>query len=204
MVEEARTAGVRVAAHAVTERGARLAIEGGVDSIEHGYAMSDEALELAKQKGIVLVGTEHALGPDRAALSPDGKWLAYESDETGVLEIFVSPFPDAGRNRWQISTEAGRQSFWAPDSEELFYVSDQRLMVVSVRTDPSFVAGKPEILFEWPYFQTPGRNFDITPDGNRFLMSKPLVPDDETTLPTQINVVLNWDEELKRLVPTEN
>ena len=110
MVEEARTAGVRVAAHAVTERGARLAIEGGVDSIEHGYAMSDEALELAKQKGIVLVGTEHALGPDRAALSPDGKWLAYESDETGVLEIFVSPFPDAGRNRWQISTEAGRPS----------------------------------------------------------------------------------------------
>ena len=78
MVEEARTAGVRVAAHAVTERGARLAIEGGVDSIEHGYAMSDEALELAKQKGIVLVGTEHALGPDRYNI--ERHLSAYERD----------------------------------------------------------------------------------------------------------------------------
>ena len=133
-------------------------------------------------------------------LSSDGRWLAYTSDESGRLEIYVRPFPDVdGGGRWQVSTDGGEQPLWARDGQELFYRSGDAMMAVHIETDPTFAAGNPEVVFEGQYERTlGGRTYDISLDGEQFLMMK----DVEGTLETpQIIVVLNWFEELKRLAP---
>ena len=95
----------------------------------------------------------------------------------------------------------GGEPVWSPDGKELFYRSGKRMMVVPIQTEPAFHQGRPEVLFEGSYRShttLPGlQQYDISPDGQRFLMLKK----DET--PAQIHVVLNWFEELKRLVPAE-
>jgi Tol biopolymer transport system component len=133
--------------------------------------------------------------------SPDGHWLAYVSDETGRWEIYVQSYPGPG-GKWQISTDGGMEPVRNPNGRELFYRKGDKMMAVDIATQPSFNAGKPRILFEGRYERTPatGPNYDISPDGQRFLMLKP--SEQEAAAPTQINVVLNWFEELKRRVPT--
>ncbi len=128
--------------------------------------------------------------------SPDGRWLAYESNETGRSEIYVQPFPGPG-GKWQISTEGGVRPVWARNGQELFYRNDDKLMVASITTEPSFSAGKPRLVFEGRYWHA-GLDYDIAPDGQHFVMIKEST---EQMAPTQINVVLNWFEELKRRVP---
>ena len=133
-----------------------------------------------------------------ARFSPDGHWLAYVSDESGRLEIYVQPFPGPGR-KWTLSTEGGGSPFWAQNGE-LFYVSGNNLMAVDIQTQAAFRAGKPRLLFRVsPSLQAGGSfTFDVTPDGQRFLMVKL----SELDLPaTQLTIVQNWDEELKRLLP---
>ncbi len=132
--------------------------------------------------------------------SPDGRWLAYISDESGRWEIYVQPYPGPG-GKWLISTEGGTEPVWNPNGRELFYRSGDRMMTVEIKTQPGFSAGKPKVLFEGQYLPTPATfpNYDVTPDGQRFLMLKPSEQDQAAT---QINVVLNWFEELKRRVPT--
>ena len=131
--------------------------------------------------------------------SPDGRWLAYISDESGRFEVYVQPYPGPG-GRWQISTEGGAEPEWNPNGRELFYRTENKMMVVDIGTHSSFSAGKPRILFSEPYLPTPiiPANYDVSPDGQRFLMLK---PSEQETAPTQINVVLNWFEELKQKVP---
>lgn len=92
---------------------------------------------------------------------------------------------------------------WNSNGRELFYRSGNKMMGVDIATQPSFNAGKPRILFEGPYDRTPatGPNYEFSPDGQRFLMLKPI--EQEVATPTQINVVLNCFEELKLRVPTE-
>jgi Tol biopolymer transport system component/tRNA A-37 threonylcarbamoyl transferase component Bud32 len=133
-------------------------------------------------------------------LSPDGRWLAYISTESGRYEIYVQPYPGPG-GKWQISTEGGTEPVWNPNGRELFYRSGSKMMAVDILTQPSFVAGRPRMLFEGPYLPTPltNPNYDVSPDGQRFLMLKP--SESAEAAPTQINVVLNWFEELKRHVP---
>jgi Tol biopolymer transport system component len=133
--------------------------------------------------------------------SPDGRWLAYASNESGPYEIYVQPYPGPG-GKWQISTEGGTEPAWNRNGRELFYRSGNKMMAVDVTTQPSFSVGKPRMLFEGPYGLSPVSfpNYDVSPDGQRFLMVKPSEP--EGAAPTQINVVLNWFEELKRRVPT--
>jgi serine/threonine protein kinase/Tol biopolymer transport system component len=135
--------------------------------------------------------------------SPDGHWLAYVSDESGRWEVYVQPYPGPG-GKWQISTEGGMEPTWNPKGGELFYRLGDKMMSVSVAIEPTFKAGKPRVLFEKHYEPTPatGPNYDLSPDGQRFLMLKP--SDQETAAPIQINVVLNWSEELKRRVPGKN
>jgi eukaryotic-like serine/threonine-protein kinase len=132
--------------------------------------------------------------------SPDGRWLAYVSDESGRYEIYVQPYPGPG-GKWQISTEGGTEPTWNPNGRELFYRSGDKMMAVDVTTQPGFAAGRPRMLFEHSYVPTPGTNsnYDVSPDGQRFLMLKP--SESAQAAPTQINVVLNWFEELKRRVP---
>jgi Tol biopolymer transport system component len=131
--------------------------------------------------------------------SPDGRWLVYISNESGRNEVYVQPYPGPG-GKWQISTEGGTEPVWNPNGRELFYRSEDKMMSVDIATQPAFAAGKPRMLFEGQYVPTPltGPYYDVSPDGQRFLMLKPA---EREQAPTQINVVLNWFEELKRRVP---
>jgi Tol biopolymer transport system component len=133
--------------------------------------------------------------------SPDGRWLAYISDESGRFEVYVQPYPGPG-GKWQISTEGGREPVWNHNGRELFYRSGDKMMAVDIVTQPGFTAGKPRTLFEGQYQPTAATfpNYDVSLDGQRFLMLKPV--DQAQASPTQINVVLNWFEELKQKVPT--
>ena len=81
-----------------------------------------------------------------ASISPDGRWIAYESNASGQYEVYVQPFPDMDSGRWQISTQGGVTPAWTPDGRELFYVSSNRMMVVPVQSDAGFAAGSPELL----------------------------------------------------------
>jgi serine/threonine-protein kinase len=130
-----------------------------------------------------------------ARFSPDGRWLAYVSNETGRGEIYVQAYPGPGA-RQQVSSEGGDQPMWAPGGGELFYLSGDRMMVVDVTTEPSLNVGKPRLLFERPFLES-FRGYEVTADGERFIA---IERDEEAVW--QIQVVLNWEEELKRLVPT--
>jgi eukaryotic-like serine/threonine-protein kinase len=131
--------------------------------------------------------------------SPDGRFIAYASDESGRYEIYVRPYPGPG-GKWQISTEGGTEPAWNPKGRELFYRSGNKMMAVEVTTEGTFSAGKPKMLFEGSYVPTPRSfpDYDVSPDGQRFLMLK---ASEQTQAPAQINVVLNWLEELKQKVP---
>ena len=151
-----------------------------------------------------LVATEfHELNGE---ISSDGYWLAYQSDESGQYEVYVRPFPDVDEGRWQISQGGGTQPLWGPDGRELFYLSSvAQLTSVTVGTDP-FTPGNPEVVLEETYYYGVGpmigRTYDISPDGTRFLMIKQGGGDDAA--PTQVILVQNWLDELKRLVPVDN
>ena len=139
-------------------------------------------------------------------VSPDGRWLAYESNSSGRYEIYVRPFPNVADGQWQVSTTGGVRPLWARNGQELFYMApDSALM--AVRTEArgtSWNAGPPAKLLEAGYFAAggnAGRTYDISPDGQRFLMIEQGGAD-QTAAPPQIVVVKNWVEELKRLVPT--
>jgi eukaryotic-like serine/threonine-protein kinase len=133
--------------------------------------------------------------------SPDGRWLAYISNESGRYEVYVQPYPGPG-GKWQISTDGGTEPAWNRNGRELFYRSGNKMMAVDMTTQPSFSVGRPRMLFEGRYAQPPfpATNYDVSADGQRFLMLKPV--EQAQAAPTQINVVLNWFEELKQKVPT--
>jgi serine/threonine protein kinase len=137
--------------------------------------------------------------------SPDGRWIAYCSNESGHNEVYVQAYPGPGA-KIQISTDGGTDPVWAQNGTELFYRSGDKMMVVAVTLRPSFDAGKPRMLWEGPYGHglsslcgAPGpssSNYDVTPDGQRFLMIR---EGEQEIMPTEIRVVLNWVEEVKRL-----
>ena len=141
-----------------------------------------------------------------AEISPDGRFLAYQSNASGQNEIYVRPFPNVEDGQWPISSGGGTRPLWARDGQELFYLSSAgQLMGVHVQTEPSFTPGNAELVFEGDYFApaeggTPGRTYDISPDGKRFLMIKESAGGDST----EFVVIINWFEELQRLVPTVN
>jgi Tol biopolymer transport system component/predicted Ser/Thr protein kinase len=132
--------------------------------------------------------------------SPDGRWLAYVSDESGRFEIYVQPYPGPG-GKWQISTEGGTEPVWNPNGRELFYRNGTAMMSVDILTHLNFSVGKPRILFQGPYLSITSTiaSYDVSPDGQRFLMLK--AAEQQQSI-TQINIVQNWFEELKQKVPT--
>ena len=133
--------------------------------------------------------------------SPDGRWMAYVSNESGLQEIYVQPYPGPG-GKWRISIAGGVEPVWNRNGRELFYRNDDKMMAVDLTTQPAFSVGKPKLLFDGRYVLNSASfpYYDVTPDGQRFLMVKPVEQEQEAA--TQINVVLNWFEELKRRVPT--
>jgi serine/threonine-protein kinase len=137
------------------------------------------------------------------AVSPDGKWIAYESDESGSGEVYVRPFPNVDAGRWQVSNAGGRQPVWAQNGGELFYFdADGFLVGVSVQTTPTFSASSPRKMFDARYIAGGARSYDVSPDGQRFLMLKAGTDPDTEVGSARIVVVLNWDQELKRWLPT--
>jgi serine/threonine-protein kinase len=156
-------------------------------------------LNLRDRKTQPLLKTPFAKNNPR--FSPDGRWIAYESDQSGRNEIYVRPYPGPG-GQSQVSTDGGSEPVWSRTGRELFYRNGDKMMAAPIVTDPSFSVGKPEMLFEAPYASVAVRvpNYDVSPDGQRFLMIKVSEP---TTPPTRINVVVNWIEELKRRVPAK-
>jgi len=130
-----------------------------------------------------------------AKFSPNGRWIAYSSNESGQFEVYVRPFPGPG-GVIKISTTGGTSPVWAPDGRELFYRIEDKMMAVAINTKPKFSPGKLTLLFEAPSIIN---YYGIAPDGQRFVM---IEEGEYSTLPNQLNIVLNWFEELKRLVPT--
>jgi serine/threonine-protein kinase len=142
-----------------------------------------------------------------AALSPDGRWLAYESNESGPFEVFVRPFPDVNAGRWQVSSGGGRWPVWSPRSPttELFYVGPRTLMALSLNTEPTFTPGAVTPLFGLEGYTGPNalanRRVAVAPDGQRFLFLKPATVAQSSAPAARLLMVENWFEELKQRVP---
>ena len=132
-----------------------------------------------------------------AMFSPRGNWIAYVSNESGQDEVYVQPYPGPG-GKWAISTGGGSEPVWSRQGGELFYRSGDRMMVVSVTTEPTFSSSAPQVLFEERYQPeiTGNPGYDVSLDGKQFLMVK------QTQRKAGLTVVLNWFEELKARVPT--
>ena len=139
-----------------------------------------------------------------AEMSSDGRWLAYQSNETGRDEIYVRPFPNVDSGKWLVSTSGGTQPLWARNGRELFFESNGALMRVPLTMGSTFEAGTPAKLIDGPQsYGLPGRMYDVSPDGRRFLMIKEIGGVDEVPPSARLILVQNWTEELKRLVPTK-
>jgi serine/threonine-protein kinase len=144
-------------------------------------------------------------------ISPDGRWLTYQSNDSGTFQVYVRPYPAVNSGRWQVSTNGGTQPLWARDGQELFYLAlDSALMRVSVGKGLIWAPSAPTKVFERRYYVgsglvggNPFRNYDVSADGQRFLMMKAGSSDEGDAYPQQIVVVQHFDEELKRIVPTK-
>ncbi len=143
-------------------------------------------------------------------ISPDGRWLAYDSNESGQEDVFVRPFPNVNDAYYQISTGGGRTPLWAPNERELFFVKGTSLFSVSVQLAPTFRHGTATRLFDTdsiafdarPQFQGSAiRMYDVSRDGQRFLMLKKSDTPPDESAPAGIILVQNWFEDLKRLAP---
>jgi Tol biopolymer transport system component len=135
-----------------------------------------------------------------AKLSPDGRWLAYSSNDSGRMEVYLRPFP-APNQRWQVSTHGGTQPVWNPNGREIFYRDGDKMMAVKVNVsaDAAPALSEPELLFERPYSYGAGitiPNYDVSADGQRFLMVK------EDAGVRHLNLILNWTQELEHPAPT--
>jgi Tol biopolymer transport system component len=142
-------------------------------------------------------------------ISPDGHWIAYNSDESGRQDVYVAKFPGLDAPV-KVSTEGGRHPQWSPNGKELYYLEPDtaenprplsqrvKLMAVPLETAPAFKAGTPHMLFQGP-FLIGGHDYAVTPDGKGFIF----IRESPESGPTEMKVVLNWDSELKRLKPVK-
>ncbi len=129
--------------------------------------------------------------------SPDGRYVAYVSNESGQREVYVQPFPEGGR-KVTVSSNGGTKVRWSRDGKELFYVEGQTLVAVSVSSGLSFSVGSATRLFEHPGLR-PGRNYapyDVSADGQRFILAEPVAEGADGPEPS-IRVVMNWFEEFR-------
>jgi hypothetical protein len=128
--------------------------------------------------------------------SPDGKWIAYTSNETGEYNIYVQPFPATG-DKWKVSTQGGAQPRWRGDGKELFYrTEDGKMVAVPVKTAGGFEPGAPHMLFQSytdPLYPNLGIAYAVTADGQRFLMNAAM----DGSRVSPITIITNWTAGLK-------
>ena len=129
--------------------------------------------------------------------SPDGRWIAYSSDRDGAFEVFVRPYPSLDLEH-KVSVGGGQEPIWSGDGGELFYRNGNQWMVTDVSSSPTFSSTQPRELFQTSFADPYGVSWDLAPDG-RFLVVKPSTDGSD---PNELRAVLNWVEELTRLVPT--
>jgi eukaryotic-like serine/threonine-protein kinase len=180
------------------------------------WTADGSALAISYQGGISLVPRDGKTEPRRllmsgthAEISPDGRWLAYtDGQPPSGIQVYVQRYP-ALDHREQVSVERGTSPVWRRDGRELYYVENAsadgplkiRVMAVAITTTPELSAGAPRMLFEGPFrIDGPFRGYDVTPDGQRFLMVQE-VPQTPARV-SQIVLVQNWFEELRQRVPT--
>jgi serine/threonine-protein kinase len=173
----------------ISPDGKWLVINGGTSAAGLTMVSTDGDHEARALPGV-------AAGGANADISPDGQWIAYESSGSGGSEIWVHPFPETAAFRRQVGE--GTRPLWSPVGGELFYLdAGRRLMSVRVVTTPTFSIGNPTKILGNVRVITPGRSYDISPDGKRFLVLKD-APGDSQSI-RQLEVVLNWTEDLRRL-----
>lgn len=164
--------------------------------------------------GVVTLGDERradlllatAFNETNGEFSPDGRWIAYESNESGRPEVYVRPFPDVEAARHQISTGGGTRPLWSRDGSELYYYHDpDRIIAVAIEYEPVLRFARPEVVVEGPYARpmNSGRHYDVTADSERFLVlaDQRTVDGEEAFRP--ITVVINWTKELLGRVPID-
>ena len=134
-------------------------------------------------------------GEGEAQFSPEGRFVAYRSDESGQDEVYVLNFPEGG-GKWQVSEYGGGQPRWSDDGKELFYVEENTLIAVEVSTAPGFSTGRATRLFEDPSFAGPRPDYDVSADGQRFVMIETL--EAEPGKKPSIHIVENWFEEFRQ------
>ncbi len=150
-------------------------------------------------KGTVTPVIRDPFDQTNPTVSPDGRLIAYESNESGSVEVYVQRFPGLGEKR-QISTQRGTVPLWGRDSKELFYRDGERVMVVRIETEPSLRPGESRVLFQGDYVHDVSRGYEYVRSQDRFLMMK---DDESESDPRELVVVTNWFDELKRLAPTK-
>jgi eukaryotic-like serine/threonine-protein kinase len=166
-------------------------------TIVFGEAYADHAEDMytISPKGEVIpVRVTSTFSEVNAQFSPDGRRLAYQSDESGRNEIYVENYP-GGANRTVVSTQGGTNPMWSRDGKELFYIGGGAVMVAAVASGGSF--GPARRLFDRTDYNFFWHSYDPAPDGKRLLM----VRRDAGSVPKQLNVILHWNEQLQRLLP---
>ena len=144
-----------------------------------------------------LLETEY--GESEPMFSPDGRWFAYVSNESGQREVYLRTFPPTG-SKWQVSTEGGTTPRWNPNGRELFYRQGDDIITVSVGSNGDLRLGEPVRLFTWPYPSSfRGDHFGVSPDGDHFIL---VDATDSEPPPDHLVLVQNWFQELERLAPT--
>jgi len=132
-----------------------------------------------------------------AVFSPDARWIAYTSNESGRSEVYVRPYPGPG-GKFQVSIDGGEEPRWAKSGRELFFRNGTKWMSARVQISPEFAAQKPQVMFEGNFVNVYGIEYDVAPDGAHFIM---IQADEPNSPPAQLNVIINWPEQLKRQVP---
>ncbi len=166
---------------------------------------SDSGSSLAESRSQVEPLVQTPFYEYAAVVSADGRYLAYQSNESGQFEIYVRTYPDVGGGRWQVSTAGGTSPAWARSGRELFFLdASGRLTSASVQTlDATFRSGPPARVLDAVYAAPFNLfSYDVSPDAQRFLMIKESQIDDRTSSPSMV-IVVNWLEELGRLVPAK-
>jgi Tol biopolymer transport system component len=133
------------------------------------------------------------------SLSPDERWVAYVSNETGISEVYVRPFPNPERGNWRISEGGGQEPVWGSDGRTLYYWEGSELRAVSVRTDPTFaVIGEETVLTKPARFASVQRaQYDVHPDGGRFVLVRDTASGAQGAGSARFTVAVNWFSELR-------